>query len=252
MSYQAWDNNKLFKPMNRIVNTFEYSAAPENVDFQGHATVPFICGSIINAIGRNIREEGCGIDVMRNAGRSWVLLRSAFEIDERPLLYDNYNIKVWPVKGKGLTYNRCVMLTDSEGEEIGRATTEWCVIDIDTRKPIFPDLGLADVDLPVPCRSPRRIADFLPDITRDKEVGYSECDFNGHLNNTHYIEMFYNLLPGDVLSNGLFTRIDINFRREVHCGDNVTFGVRKASDDEYLFVAKTGGAPLCHASLHTT
>ena len=238
--------------MDQIVNTFEYSVAPESIDYQGHATVPSICGNIINAIGQNIRKEGCGIDVMRNAGRSWVLLRSAFEIDERPMLYDNYNIKVWPVKGKGLTYNRCVMLTDSEGEEIGRATTEWCVIDIHSRKPVFPDLGLTeDVDIPVPCRSPRRILDFLPDFTKNKEVGYSECDFNGHLNNTHYIEMFYNMLPDRVLSSGLLTRIDVNFRREVHRGDEVAFGVKKKSDEEYLFVAKTGGVTLCNASLQT-
>lgn len=235
--------------MEQIINTFEYSVAPENIDYQGHATVPSICGSIINAIGQNIRREGCGIDVMRKAGRSWVLLRSAFEIDDRPSLYDNYNVKVWPVKGKGITYNRCVKLTDAEGEEIGRGTTEWCVIDIHTRKPIFPELGLTDVDIPVPCKSPRRIIDFLPDFIKHKEVGYSECDFNGHLNNTHYIEMFYNLLPESVLSSGVFTRIDINFRREVHRGDDVSFGIRKASDEEYLFMAKAGDATLCHASL---
>ena len=182
--------------MEQIINTFEYSVAPENIDYQGHATVPSICGSIINAIGQNIRKEGCGIDVMKKAGRSWVLLRSAFEIDERPNLYDNYNVKV-----------------------------------------------------PVPCKSPRRIIDFLPDFIKHKEVGYSECDFNGHLNNTHYIEMFYNLLPESVLSSGLFTRIDINFRREVHRGDDVIFGIRKASDEEYLFMAKAGDATLCHASL---
>lgn len=235
--------------MRQVVNTFEYSVAPEHIDFQGHATVPSICGSIINAIGQNIRKEGCGIDVMRDAGRSWVLLRSAFEIDERPMLYDNYNVKVWPVKGSGLTYNRCVRITDSEGEEIGRGTTEWCVIDISTRRPVFPELGLTDVDLPAPCKSPRRIIDFLPDFIRHKEIGYSECDFNGHMNNTHYIEMFYNLLPDSVLSSGIFTRIDINFRREVHRGDDVSFGIRKASDGEYLFMAKTGDATLCHASL---
>ena len=63
--------------------------------------------------------------------------------------------------------------------------------------------------------------------------------------------MFYNLLPDAVLSNGLLARIDINFRREVHRGDNVSFGVRRKSDDEYLFVAKAGDSALCHASLLT-
>ena len=237
--------------MLQVMNSYEYSVAPENIDFQGHATIPSICNSIINAIGRNIRVEGAGIDVMKAANRSWVLLRSAFEIDERPRLYDMFNVMVWPVKGGGLTYNRCVKITNDEGEEIGRGTTEWCVIDIDSRRPINPDLGLSTVDVPVPCRSPRRITDFVPDMSRTSEIGYSECDFNGHLNNGHYIEMFYNLLPKELISNGLFTRIDINFRHEVREGDNVTFGVKKASDEEYLFIARNGNGTLCHASLQT-
>ena len=96
------------------MNSYEYSVAPENIDFQGHATIPSICNSIINAIGRNIRVEGAGIDVMKAANRSWVLLRSPFEIDERPRLYDMFNVMVWPAKGGGLTYNRCVKITNDD------------------------------------------------------------------------------------------------------------------------------------------
>lgn len=237
--------------MKKAMNTFEYSVTPESIDFQGHATVPSICGNIINAIGQNIRLEGCGIDVMKEAGRSWVLLRSAIEINDRPKLYDNFNIQVWPVKGSGLTYNRCVKITDDEGSEIGRGTTEWCVIDINTRRPIFPELGLSDVDIAIPCRNARRIADFPPDVTSCKEIGYSDCDFNGHLNNTHYIEMFYNLLPKEILSSDLSVRIDVNYRHEVHSGEKVSFGVKKQNDEEYLFIAKTGDQTLCQAAIST-
>lgn len=234
------------------MNSYEYTVAPENIDFQGHATVPSMCNSIINAIGQNIRKEGAGIDVMKASGRSWVLLRSAFEIDVRPRLYDLFNIFVWPARSKGdLTYNRCVRITDDEGEEIGRGTTEWCVIDIDSRRPVNPDLGLKTTEIPVPCRNPRRFTDFIPDLVKTIEIGYSECDFNGHMNNGRYVEMFYNMLPKDRISSGLFTRIDLSFRHEVREGDNVTFGVKKASEEEYLFIARNGNGTLCHASLQT-
>lgn len=69
------------------MNTYEYSVVPENIDFKGRITVPAMCGHLINAIGQNIRKEGYGIDVMARANRSWVLMRSAFEIDCRPDLY---------------------------------------------------------------------------------------------------------------------------------------------------------------------
>lgn len=237
--------------MREIINTFEYSVNPETTDIQGCITVPSMCGAIINAIGRNIRLEGCGIDVMKQEGLSWVLLRSAIEISDRPRLYDNYNIQVWPVKGSGLTYNRCVKVTNDEGSEIGCGTTEWCVIDTKTRRPVFPELDLRWCDKGLPCRTARRIADFPPDITSTKEVGYCDCDFNGHLNNTHYIEMFYNLLPSELLSSGLSVRIDINYRNEVRSGDKVSFGIKKENAEEYRFIAKVGERTLCHASLCT-
>lgn len=237
--------------MKNNINTFEYFVNPETTDFQGHITVPSMCGSIINAIGKNIRLEGYGIDVMNQEGHSWVLLRSAIEITDRPRIYDNYNIQVWPVKSSGLTYSRCVKVTNDEGSEIGCGTTEWCVIDIKTRRPVFPELVLEDSDRSFPCRSARRIADFPPEITTTREIGYCDCDFNGHLNNTHYIEMFYNLLPPELVTTGLSVRIDINYRSEVRSGDKVSFGIRRKNDEEYQFIAKAGDRTLCQASLCT-
>ena len=42
------------------MNTYEYSAVPENTDFNGRITVPSLCGQMISAISQNIRVEGYG------------------------------------------------------------------------------------------------------------------------------------------------------------------------------------------------
>jgi acyl-CoA thioesterase FadM len=158
-------------------------------------------------------------------------------------------VTVWPVPGDGITYNRCVKITDKEGREIGRGTTEWCILDIKSRKPIFPDLGLGGIELGIPCKSPRRIVDFSPEVTDVRKVGYCACDFNGHLNNTRYIEMFYDLLPEDILSTTSPVRLDINFRHEASCGNNVSIGLKKTEKGEFLFAARSGEDTLCRASL---
>lgn len=235
--------------MKQVINTYNFTVSPENIDFKGQVTVPSICGDIINSIGQNIRKEGYGIDVMKEAKRTWVLLRSAFEIDKRPGLYDILNVAVWPVTGDGLTYNRCVKITDKEGREIGRGTTEWCILDIESRKPIFPDLGLGEFEIGIPCKSPKRIVDFTPDVTDERKVGYSDCDFNGHLNNTRYIEMFYDLLPEDILSTTSPVRLDINYRHEVSCGKKLSIGLKRTEKEEFLFTARSGEDTLCRSSL---
>ncbi len=231
------------------MNTYEYSVVPENIDSLGRITVPALCGHLINAIGQNIRKEGYGIDVMAQSNRSWVLMRSAFEIDSRPDLYAPLYISVWPVRGNGLTYNRCVRVTDDEGREIGRGTTEWCIIDRTTRRPVFPDLGLDSGESGIPCRSPRRIRDFDPEVKDDRKVCYSDCDFNGHLNNTRYVELLYDMLPEDMLGSPAPLRLDLNYRHEVRRGENVTLGLKKENSEEYLFIARSGEQTLCSAAL---
>ena len=233
----------------KSMNTYEYSVIPEEIDFQGKITVPALCAHAINAIGQNIRVEGYGIDVMAQENRSWVLLRSAFEIDSRPGLYEPIYVSVWPVRGSGLTYNRCVRLKDAEGREIGRGTTEWCIIDRTSRRPVFPSLALDSSENGIPCRSPRRIRDFDPEVRDGRRVCYSDCDFNGHLNNTRYVELLYDMLPEDQLNRPTPLRLDLNYRHEVRRGAEVSLGLKREHSDEYLFIARSGEQTLCSAAL---
>lgn len=235
--------------MDKKLNTYDYSVSPEEIDLLGQITVPALCRDIISAIGSNIRVEGYGIDVMARESRTWVLLRSAFEIDSRPGLYAPIHIAVWPSPTIGLTFNRSVILSDGEGREIGKGVTEWCVLDISTRRPICPSLSQEILDIDLPCRSPRRIKDFEPEVTDERKIGYSECDFNGHLNNNRYVEMMYDMLPDEMLTHRSAVRLDINFRHEVRRGESVSLGIKEQDSDNYLFIARSADRTLCSASL---
>ena len=240
--------------MTEAINTYEYSVVPENIDFRGHITIPALCGYIINAVGRNIRAEGYGVDVLARENRSWVLVRSAIEIDARPGLYAPISVSVWPVSKGGITYYRCLRLLEADGTEVGRATTEWCMLDIASRRPVTPETDFQNCGrhYGLPCDSPRRIRDFAPQVTDERRVGYSECDFNGHLNNTRYIEMFYDLLPEEMIETCSRIRIDMNYRKEVGRGARLSLGLKRQDRDEYLFMARSGDQTLCSASVTST
>ncbi len=231
------------------MNTYEYSVIPESIDSNGRMTVPSICCNVINAIGQNIKKEGYGIDVMLSNNRSWILVRSAFEIDARPDLYSPMYIEVWPAPTQSLTHNRCVRITDNVGRELGRGTTEWCMIDVSTRKPIFPNLEMEGTAADVPCRSPRRIRDLVPEIVCRRKVYSSDCDYNRHMTNMRYLDMFYDMLPDDVIDSCSPVRLDLNYRHEVKCGTDISTGIRNDNHGEWLFIAKDGDQTLCTASL---
>lgn len=236
------------------INTYEYSVVPEEIDFNGQITVPSLCGHIINAIGQNIRKEGFGIDVMARENKSWILIRSAFEIDDRPGLYAPLFVSVWPVSKGGLSFYRCVKITDAGGRELGRGTTEWCMIDIASRRPIYPgdELDLCGKAYSLPCDGPKRIGDFAPDTTDMRKVGYSDCDFNGHLNNNKYVEMLFDMLPEEVVEGRSGLRLDLNFKKEIRKGADLSLGLKQEHDDRYLFIARSGEQTLCSASVMRT
>ena len=232
-----------------MVNTYEYTVVPEHIDVRGKMKVLSLCSNMINAIGQNIRKEGYGIDVMNRENRSWVLIRSAFEIDIRPTLYSSLYINVWAVPGNGLSYNRCMSVLDGEGNEVARGTTEWCVIDLATRRPLFPELNLDEAPADIPCESPRRIRNFTHELSLARKVYHSDCDFNGHLNNTRYMDMFYDMLPDEMIETCSPVRLDINYRQEARCGESISIGISKKSSNEWLFIANADDRTLCTASL---
>lgn len=237
-----------------MTNTYQYSVIPENIDSRGQITIPRLCGTIVNAIGQNIRVEGYGIDVMARDNLSWVLLRSAFEIDTRPKLYSTMYISVWPVMGSSLSHKRCIRILDQEGQEIGRGTTEWCIIDRVTRRPVLPGLS-SETNTQyqelgsIPCKAPKRIKDFDPELKSERTVCFSDCDFNGHLTNTRYVDMIYDLLPESVLNSRAAVRLDINYRREAPRGIKISTGLLCSSPEEWLFIARDDSQTLCSASL---
>ncbi len=234
------------------MNTYEYSVIPENIDSCGKMTIPSICRNVINAIGQNIAKEGYGIDVMLAKNISWILVRSAFEIDVRPSLYSSYHINVWPASCSGVVHSRCVSILDSEGLELGRGITEWCIMDVETRRPLFPELDMKNAFAEAPCRNPRRMRDWTPEQPSTRMVYNSDCDYNNHMTNMRYVDMFYDMLPDDIVNLSTPVRLDVNYRHEARCGASISTGIRTEADNEWLFIAKDRDQTLCTASLIRT
>lgn len=224
-----------------------YYIQPEDLDANGKATIPALYRMAINSIGQRIREEGYGIDVMNSQGLSWVLARCGVEFLRRPDLYSKVRVEVWSGPSTALSQERCFSIKGEWGDEICRGVTQWCVLDCSSRRPV--QFTIEGPAAPEPCQLPRRIASFRPEGGERRCASYSECDFNGHLNNVKYLEMFLDLLPRAVAGTLAPLRLDLNFRREVPCGDIIQSAVRPGPEGCFDFSMYHGDEPACSARL---
>lgn len=223
-----------------------HTICPEWLDANGKATVPSLYRLMVNSIGTEIRESGYGIDVMAKDNLTWALARCAMEIRERPALYEEVSVEIWPGKASALCHDRCARMLGQDGRVLCSAVTEWCVLDKDTRRPVEKTFIGGESDREYPCPGPSRIKPFITDSSTGKVVCYSDCDFNGHLNNSRYIDIFYDLIPLEAATST--GRLEVNFKREIRIGSLTESGVSR-TEDGYEFCMYGDGQLACCARL---
>lgn len=230
-------------------NIYRSIIQPEDIDPSGLSTIPALYRKIIAAVGLNIRKEGYGVDVMAQRGLTWALARCGIEIRRRPALYSELSVEVWKGCEDGVCHGRNIEIRDGEGEIIGCGITDWCVLDRNTHRPVVSRLDSPLESREVNCDRPKRIGLF----GGGKEVvglaGYSECDFNGHLNNCRYVDWFFNLLPEKVTALTKPQRLDINFKSEIMRGAQILASIKEFGERQIDFCLRQGSSVACLASL---
>lgn len=186
------------------MKTFEYSVSTKAVAKDGQASVSSICGYIVNATHRTLIEEGFGM---------CLLSRCSIEIDERPKCGETVIISVDSGLNNIVTLlNRNVVLSDTEGNEIGRGRIEW----------LMPKMSQNGVYLENPSRLAKR-----------------------------YINKFHGIVPDIDSMADLQIRIDLDFHEKARRKSDFSVAFKKICDSRYFFLARSGSDTLCRAMLQT-
>ena len=229
---------------------YDIRVEPQDVDFTLRATLASLGGTILNVAGTDAQSKGFGVDVLGQHNLSWVLSRFAMEFDRRPEQYTGYRVATWISDYNRLMSTRNFTLTDADGDEFGRAVSQWCLLDLTTRSAV--DMtSTADmhsrwvVDAPPPAERPRKIRPISEAAAESvHRVAYSDIDFNRHMNTMRYIELMIDMLPVELPSGDGRVRFDINFLHESVLGQQLT--VSAASEgDAWRFRVTADGQTEC-------
>ncbi|MBO4364803.1 MAG: hypothetical protein J5804_00740 [Eggerthellaceae bacterium] len=162
---------------------------------------------------------GIGNADMQAKGVFWVVVRLKYEVVRQPHRLQVVTARTWPHTPSRMSFLRDFAVFDEEGELLIKASSEWVVLDIETRSFVrMTDIYDGPEDF---CedrafeRKPRKIASFEGNLKRSCTLlpQYCDMDQNGHVNNARYADLAMNALnPGP---EGEIVSFQIDFRHEV-------------------------------------
>ncbi len=228
MRRDANGNRKGRKEVNDVFGAYSWAVRTYECGPDGMATMASVCNWLQEAASLNAEALAFSKSNFAAAGEniSWVLTRLKVRMSRFPRWGETVSILTFPRGGRRITAERDFALTGEGGEELGRATSEWMLIDLASRKvvaipegvfaaantvrkPVFGDETFAK--LRWDCRE--MAGDALSFRARRGDI-----DLNGHVNNVHYVEW---LMEGRPETAAPCHELDIVFKSETLAGEEV-------------------------------
>lgn len=236
--------------------SYHFNIEQRDVDFNDKSTYSSMIYYILETAAADADKNHFGVKDLNRDNCTWVVTRVSVEFDQRLDKGEQLNIDTWVSDVRRMMTVRHMVATDSRGERVARATTQWAVIDLESRKAIDvskycevyevseeDSKNIIDIPLRVrPINSPAKSSEHT--------VNYSDLDFNKHMNTMRYIDLMMDMLPMDILYKGRLARMDMNFVLEARYGDKLTVNMEQLDDKKTAFEIKNqNDDPICRVVL---
>lgn len=231
----SWKPPTGFRPYWK--DTFKVTAY--DVDPLARLRLPNLFNYIQEAAYQHATHLGFGpADVARH-NLAWVLSSMCLEVKQLPMWNDLPTIETWPKPSHRIFYCRDFIL-EKEDIILGQATSNWLLIDRDSRKPKYLK-DLTDALAFIPLRDALSELPVSPDIpewepeVHGRDIGFFDLDQNGHVNTSRYVEWSLASLPDPWHFFGIPFEFTIHFINEIRIGEHVTIAYWK---DEGAYVVR--------------
>ena len=183
----------------------------------------------------------------------WILLDWRIEVIKRPKYPEELTITTWGRKMiKCYTY-RDFEIRNESGELCIKASSKWTLFDLATGK-----LAKLTEEI-VDSFNPEEISVFEEDFSKlkqpdkiDSKIDYtirkSEIDSNGHLHNTCYLNLAYEVMPEELFFEDSLNNMRISYKKEIKYGETVECRYSYEEDKHIVTIVSKDGENV-HAIL---
>lgn len=194
-----------------------------------------IAGTHSNLIGNNAEE-------FNREHKAWVVLLWKLIVLKRPKVGEEVLIKTWVRNSTGIYSVRDFEVFDSQGEVMIQASSKWCIMNLETRRPMRFDKDLAEA---YGAESRNIFEDFEKTIMPeefDEEAEYTvtekDIDVNNHFHNANYLNAAYKSISDFDMNNQHFNNLQMEFKKEIMLGETIKVYCKNV-DDKKIVVLKT-------------
>lgn len=203
----------------------KYTIGLSDVDFTQKLKQSALFGYFQDIASFAVENLNIGInELAQRFNVAWVLARIRVDIARNPEWNEEITLETWPQKPKKLEFERDFLVMDAQGNIIIRAVSTWVIIDIDTRE--VRKSELIDFKYPTPdreraldCRLGRIKPLGLTEAAYKRIIGYSDVDFNGHLNNSKYVDFIMDCFSIENHRQYEVKSIEVNYINEALPGE---------------------------------
>jgi acyl-ACP thioesterase len=150
------------------------------------------------------------------------------DIERMPNWNEDILVETWPNEPKRLEFERDFIVRDIEGRVLIRAISSWVIMDIEKRE--IRKTELIRVDYP-PFINERAISKRMGKLkpngelkfVYNKQIGYSDIDINGHLNNSKYIDYITDCFSIERHGEYTVESVQVSYISEALAGDTIMF-----------------------------
>lgn len=205
----------------------KYHIELSDVDFTQSLKLSSLFNYLQDIASEAVDMLGMGINTLvAELGVSWVLIRLRTEIFRNPKWGEVITIETWHQEPGRLEFARDFLVKDAEGIVIAAAVSSWVIVDVITREvrktDILPYKKASNVkSRAINCKLGKLKSFGESQFVYKKAIGYSDIDFNGHINNSRYVDYIMDCFT--VENHKLFgvKSLEINYLNEVLPGDNI-------------------------------
>jgi medium-chain acyl-[acyl-carrier-protein] hydrolase len=203
----------------------KYYIGLSDVDFTKALKLSTLFNYLQDISSEHVEKLGIGISTLeRKYGVAWILIRARVDIVRNPVWGEEIFLETWHQESRKLDFERDFIVRDSNGNSIASAVSTWVIVDIKTRE--IRKTELLSFSYPpnimeraIDCKLGKLKPFGQKEAVYKKAIGYSDIDFNGHINNSKYVDYALDCFSiENHISYGVKS-IEINYISEALPGD---------------------------------
>lgn len=216
-----------------------------NVDMKRMARPAGLLREMQECGSRQMADQRPSYDELLDKGQALMLSRLDMIIPLEVYLDEPIDVYTWPCPSVRATFLRNYLVRKN-GETAAMISSQWSLVNSETRK----IMKVEDVDfsnftmdeyVDVMPESKFKISREDADALAESEpVGFktvrlSDVDYNGHMNNTNYVDMLCDYIPELTEGTHRVTAMRIHFSKEAPLGETIEIKRIRTSEEKFLF-----------------